>query len=1131
MGRRPKAPAGRVGETRAADCPPRTCGGGVGLTGSRTSHAPANFLSSGGEMGRLIRDFDWRKTPLGVPQGWPQPLRMAVRLMLTTNHPVCMFWGPDLRFFYNDAYARSIGPERHPSSLGQPARQVWDEVWDVAGPQIEQVMAGGAPTWHENQLVPITRHGRREDVYWTYSYGPIDDADAPNGVGGALVLCTETTAQVVAANERDRLARLFDQAPSFVCTLRGPSHVFDYVNAAHIRLFGSQDWLGKPVREAFPDIAGQGFYEILDRVYETGERYAVNGAPARFSQTRNDPFQDRVLDFVYEPIRDDTGNVVGIFCDGYDVTDRVQAQTALRAQDEQLRLAAEVAEIGLWDVDGATGALFWPPRVKAMFGISPHAPASMDDFYAGLHPEDRKRVSVAYAGAADPARRQLYDVEYRTIGKEDGILRWVAAKGRGVFDADGRCIRVIGTAIDITARKRAAEQLRASQASLAETVATLDALIDHAPIGFAFFDPLHRYARLNEMMASTNGFPVEAHLGRTVEELLPEKAPMLGRLIDEVVTTRQVRNHVEIDGKTPARPGQIRSWLTSFFPVFGVRNEVAYVGVTAIDITARRRAEAALRELNESLEAKVEARTAERDRLWRNSQDLQIIVDTKGMMMAVNPSVAITLGWAPDELRGRSVFDYVFEEDILPSQAALAHATSQALPSFQNRWRHKDGSYRWISWVAAPEDDLVYASGRDVTAERKQAAALAQAEAALRQAQKMEAIGKLTGGIAHDFNNLLQGVAGSLDLIRLKPGNPERVLMWADVALKAVERGGKLTSQVLAFSRSQQLELRPLVVSGLVLGMHDLLNRTLGPSIRVTLQLETDGVQALYDETQLEMAILNLAINARDAMDGSGDLTIKTRDMRMEGDPELTAGNYVELSVSDTGTGMPPDVLARAFDPFFSTKGIGKGTGLGLSQVYGIMRQAGGTARIESRLGAGTTVRLYLPRTETVPLPKDLPVVFDIDLHRRSATVLIVDDDPDLRRIMVDCLNELAYASLEAEDGYAGLAALDRSGPDAMIIDYAMPGITGAEVARQARLKYPELPIILASGYADIAAIEASLGRDTPILRKPFRVEELDAVLAAALRKQDALSRNSPLEGITQTNSEPCIAATQVRSD
>jgi hypothetical protein len=199
MGTRPKAPAGRVGETLAADCPPRTCGGGAGLTGSRTSHAPANFLSSGGEMGRLIREFDWRKTPLGVPQGWPQPLRMAVRLMLTTNHPVCMFWGLDLRFFYNDAYARSIGPKRHPSSLGQSARQVWDEVWDVAGPQIEQVMAGGAPTWHENQLVPITRHGRREDVYWTYSYGPIDDADAPNGVGGALVLCTKTTAHVLAA--------------------------------------------------------------------------------------------------------------------------------------------------------------------------------------------------------------------------------------------------------------------------------------------------------------------------------------------------------------------------------------------------------------------------------------------------------------------------------------------------------------------------------------------------------------------------------------------------------------------------------------------------------------------------------------------------------------------------------------------------------------------------------------------------------------------------------------------------------------------------------------------------------------------------------------------------------------------
>ena len=266
------------------------------------------FLSGGGEMGALMRAHDWGSSPLGAPERWPQPLRTAIRLLLNTGHPMYVWWGPDLLCFYNDAYRRSIGPERHPSSLGRPAREVWAEIWDIIGPQIDQVMAGGGATWQENALVPITRNGRREEVYWTYSYGPIDDDAAPNGVGGVLVVCTETTEQVLsrrqATRDAEHLARLFQQAPGFMALLRGPDHVFELVNPAYAVLVGRGDLIGQPVRAVFPDIEGQGFFELLDSVFASGEAYSTHGAPITLPAASDSPVCTRLFDFVYRPMRD-----------------------------------------------------------------------------------------------------------------------------------------------------------------------------------------------------------------------------------------------------------------------------------------------------------------------------------------------------------------------------------------------------------------------------------------------------------------------------------------------------------------------------------------------------------------------------------------------------------------------------------------------------------------------------------------------------------------------------------------------------------------------------------------------------------------------------------------------------------
>ncbi|HEY8614593.1 response regulator [Phenylobacterium sp.] len=378
----------------------------------------------------------------------------------------------------------------------------------------------------------------------------------------------------------------------------------------------------------------------------------------------------------------------------------------------------------------------------------------------------------------------------------------------------------------------------------------------------------------------------------------------------------------------------------------------------------------------------------------------------------------------------------------------------------------------------------------------------ARAEEALRQSQKMEALGQLTGGIAHDFNNLLQVVQGAFELIRRKPDDAARVGAWAENGLQAAERGASLTRQLLAFSRAQKLELRPFIVAELVDEMRELITRSLGSDIELVFDLDHERVRVLSDRTQLELAVLNMAINARDAMPEGGRLTIATRVVEIaQGHPVLPPDTYVELSVSDTGAGMAPEVAERAFDPFFTTKGVGKGTGLGLSQVYGVARQAGGAAQIESAPGQGTTVRLLLRRSAAdADAPATAPAAPGTVLAPAGgATILVVDDDGEVRNLVRDTLELLGYRVLTADGGHAALDLLDQTRPDLVLMDFAMPNMNGAEAAGLARQKWSGLPIIFASGYADTAAVESALGGQPVILRKPFEMDELARVVAEAL--------------------------------
>ncbi|NOG72293.1 PAS domain S-box protein [Roseicella sp. DB1501] len=562
-------------------------------------------------------------------------------------------------------------------------------------------------------------------------------------------------------------------------------------------------------------------------------------------------------------------------------------------------------------------------------------------------------------------------------------------------------------------------------------------------------------------------------------------------------------------------------WMNlDYSPVIGESGRPEGIVAIVVETTAKVQAERRLRvtaealaRLNAELERRVEERTAERDRVWRNSRDLLAVLRADGVFRNVNPAWTEILGLAPAEVIGRSFHEFIWPEDAEATQGAVDKAaTGHELTGFENRYRHKDGTPRWISWHTSAEGEEIFAYGRDITAEKERALALNEAEDRLRQAQKMEAVGQLTGGIAHDFNNLLTGIVGSLQMIqaRIAQGRIGELDRYILAARGAADRAAALTHRLLAFSRRQTLDPRPVRINRLVTGMEDLIRRTVGPAIALEVVAAGGLWTTLVDANQLENALLNLCINARDAMPDGGQLTIETAnrwfDVRTARNHDLQPGQYVSLCVTDTGVGMTPEVVARAFDPFFTTKPLGQGTGLGLSMIHGFARQSGGQARIYSEPGKGTMVCLYLPRHAGEELTEgEAAEPVSAPRAEHGETVLVVDDEPTVRMLVSEVLGELGYAAIEADDGAAGLQLL-RSGRriDLLVTDVGLPGgMNGRQLADAARELRPGLKVLFITGYAENAAIgHGHLAPGMQVMTKPFSVEAIATRIRAIIEER-----------------------------
>jgi PAS domain S-box-containing protein len=574
------------------------------------------------------------------------------------------------------------------------------------------------------------------------------------------------------------------------------------------------------------------------------------------------------------------------------------------------------------------------------------------------------------------------------------------------------------------------------------------------------------------------------------------------RIVGESIAGEASGKPFTLEGRYRRHDGEYRWLRTVSQPRFGPDGElIGFIGV-GTDITVAKEAELELRRQVDEQTRELALSEARFRAVFDTVLEVLVLMEPDGTVVELNRKQADWRAANSRDAIGRKIWDAPTFEIYPQHKALMKRAVKEAASGkmFSQEIRlERDGmatAYVDVSVepVRGPDGKIIYLlfEARDITE-------LKAAQEQLRQSQKMEALGQLTGGIAHDFNNLLTVVVGGLDLIAKRIEEP-KLKRYADNALAAAERGARLTGQLLAFSRVQRLEVRPTYVAPLIENMRPLLRNVLGPGIIKQFDLDQAMIPVMADPTQLEVAILNLAINARDAMPDGGELTFATRPVQIEADSEVEDGDYVELTISDTGIGMPPEVVERAFEPFFTTKEVGKGTGLGLSMVYGMARQSGGAARIESAPGKGTAVRLLFRAAQDAvsetAVGSDEPVSHKVPLA--PVSVLVIDDDPDVRGFIVTSLEEQGYRVHEASNGREGLAALERELPDLVVLDFIMPGLSGADVARRILDKRPHQPILFVSGYSETEAVKRT-APDAPLLAKPFRAEALQKAVRGAL--------------------------------
>lgn len=1090
------------------------------------SELPGAWPSGTGEVARRIRTMAWGKTSLGPCAAWPQSLKTALDLMLPAQVEMALFWGPDKLAFYNDAYAPLIG-DKHPQALGQPASVNQSDLWSDLEPLLMGVWTSGETFSAQDKPFSISRLGQKTTAYFDISFSAV--RDETGAVAGVLCIVNETTqrlldAQALADREdalrtEQEFARLVLNSTSEGFFALDGSGATTLCNAAFLKMLGyasADEVLGRKLDPEIPplqihEVSDQEAVSAIQRAALTGKSVRVEGV--RFYRKNGTNFP---VDYAVEPIWR-LGVLDGAICTFSDTSERIagqqirqareKAESNLREMHVQLRLAEAAGGIGSFLLEIKTNVIIASDEFFKLFGL-PVSTTLMATMVESLFLRDKDNISSTEASRQNGDA--VLNVEYRIKKADTGEIRWISRCAEFVRDDAGQPVWMRGVVQDVTERKLA-------EVTLQESETRFRVLAQAVPNQVWSATPKGKLDWINQKVVDYSGLSEEQLLGDSWAQLVHPAD--LQRVSAEWVTSLKSKTRYETEFRLRRHDGVYRWHLSRALPTES-EGETRWLGSNT-DIDEQKADQAALAKLNSTLEERVEERTRDRDRMWRLSTDLIMVAGFDGIIKSTNPAWKKLLGWEEGELVGKLLTHFVHEDDRESTAAEVQNlAAGRTTKRFENRYRHKDGSYKPISWSAVPDNEDIHAVGRDISLERESALALKEAEERLRQSQKMEAIGQLTGGIAHDFNNLLQGISGSIEVVRgrLASGRTEDIDHFMDSASNSARRAAALIHRLLAFARRQSLQSKTVDINRLVISMEELMRRTLGEHIELVVALDDDVWRARSDDNQLESAVLNLAVNARDAMPKGGTLTIRTGNVTLDQSyvrlhEGLQAGDYAVISVSDTGMGMPPDVLARVFEPFFTTKPIGQGTGLGLSMIYGFAKQSGGHVRLHSQAGQGTEVSLYMPRQLDETAQETLEALPVSRLQGEGETLLVVEDDPAVRMIVLDELNELGYTTLEAMDGPTAIPLLQSSVKiDLLISDVGLPGMNGRQIAEIGRQHRPDLPVLFMTGYAQSAASRSEfLAPGMEMISKPFSMDEM----AAKIR--DMLNAELPLRAQRQS--------------
>lgn len=1050
--------------------------------------AEISWLRGGGQAAQIISHTDWSASALGAPGIWPASLRTALALALSASTPTLLVWGAARQVFCNDAFASMSAVQQSRLQGAQLAPALLAEL-SAALPQT------GWASIIESAFVNNGQQHSADGLRCT----PIVDV-AGNTEG---VVCAWHADQTVAADAWMKV--LMGASAGLKAVLRGPQHVIAALNENSRLLLGQRPLLGLPLREAVPDLIDDRLMALLDQVRAQGKPQSLSGFRLFLRQDASPHAASVVLDLTLQPVRDAAGRVDAIVVEGLDVTQR-------RLAEERLRIVDRIGGIGVFEWYPDTDHLQVSDRFRHLWGLPPDGEVTSPQLVAMIDAEFHPNLGTATI--KEPARKNPLDYTEYHITRPDGQRRWLARKGEMLPGDPRDGTRYAGVVFDVTARKLVEQALAASEASVRANNAFVRQLLDSTDQGFFSIDRDGIITLCNAAFLRMLGYSGEKEvLGREIHDVIMVPGTDNADRYNDCAVLKAAREGVsaQVDSENFLRVDG------STFPVKYQAHPVWQEGrlegalCTMMDLTERRRGLQALSWSESRLTA-----------IFNQASVCFSELDLQGRYLRVNQALCRMLGRTEQEMLQMTLADVTHPDD-LPMNMQLFNRSIVDGRSFtlEKRYMRPDGT---TFWVSSDISRIVDADGRpqamiavstDITERRRAEEALrelndtleqrvvaeiierSRAEAALRQMQKMEAVGQLTGGVAHDFNNVLQIIGGNLQLLQSDPQLDERARQRIRIATGAVDRGAKLSSQLLAFARRQPLQPRSINLERVLQNMEDLLRRAVGEQIEISTVITQDLWNTMLDPNQVENLIINTAINARDAMPVGGRLTVQIDNVHLS-DPgflsqsDLTAGDYVELQISDNGSGMSPEVRERAFEPFFTTKREGEGTGLGLSMAYGFVKQSKGHISLHSESGKGTTIRIYFPRCVDAEEIIDEPR--EADVLGGDETILVVEDDPNLQLTVIDTLSSLGYRVLKADNGERALAILQSGMPiDLMFTDVVMPGsVAVTELARQARQLLPDIEILFTSGYPRDAIVhEGRLDAGVELLSKPYRSNQL----------------------------------------